>query len=202
MNTWEGRWKTFRGFKNIDLARRLCSAGFYNNEDEKSIICGFCHIEVKNVKENIDPEKLHEFISPRCPLNMVSLNKRLKTFDCNWKSKISKTAVANSGFFKTNNDPEDDEVTCFSCGLTMAAWEGNEDPHLEHKKARPDCKYSPPEKERDDDDQSCCVCMNEQKNVVFVPCGHVSTCVECANKIQSSCPVCNENFERKIKIYW
>lgn len=202
MNSWENRWTTFKNFKNSEFARKLCSAGFFYHKEDNTIICGFCHIEIKNVRDSIEPEKLHESISPKCPLHMVAYEKRLETFQGNWTNKISKTALARSGFFKVNSDTLDDEVACFSCGLVMAAWDGNEDPYLEHRKARPDCKYVPPELEKNESDNSCSVCMAESRNVCFVPCGHVATCVDCANKILSSCPMCNENFERKLKIYW
>ena len=39
----------------------------------------------------------------------------------------------------------------------------------------------------DDNDQSnlCSICMEEQRNSVFVPCGHMISCYQCAEKCKS-----------------
>jgi hypothetical protein len=39
----------------------------------------------------------------------------------------------------------------------------------------------------------CIVCMSNEKNVVFAPCGHYALCTDCAIKIKNSsgkCPIC------------
>lgn len=33
------------------------------------------------------------------------------------------------------------------------------------------------------DDAKCVICSEKQKNVLFLPCKHVATCVECSHKI-------------------
>ena len=46
----------------------------------------------------------------------------------------------------------------------------------------------------------CPICMDGQKNVLFLPCKHVSTCEKCSEKV-STCPVCRKMIERKMKIH-
>lgn len=46
----------------------------------------------------------------------------------------------------------------------------------------------------------CVICMDEKCEVVFIPCGHMCCCQECANKELDSCPMCRGTIERKIKV--
>lgn len=46
----------------------------------------------------------------------------------------------------------------------------------------------------------CVICMDEKCEVVFIPCGHMCCCQECANKEIDSCPMCRGSIERKIKV--
>ncbi len=41
----------------------------------------------------------------------------------------------------------------------------------------------------DDDDNECVICMCEEKDSVFSPCGHYMTCYECSIQCKS-CPIC------------
>lgn len=41
----------------------------------------------------------------------------------------------------------------------------------------------------EDDDKECVICMSEEKNSVFSPCGHYMTCGSCATKCKI-CPIC------------
>lgn len=45
----------------------------------------------------------------------------------------------------------------------------------------------------EDEDMECIICMCEDKNSVFVPCGHYMTCGECAARCKS-CPICRANI--------
>jgi hypothetical protein len=50
----------------------------------------------------------------------------------------------------------------------------------------------------DEDNTECCICMTNEKEIVFGPCGHYYSCSECSNKI-SKCPICRTNISNKIK---
>lgn len=40
----------------------------------------------------------------------------------------------------------------------------------------------------------CCICMDNESNMVFVPCGHLCICTSCAdtirNQFNTKCPMC------------
>ncbi len=42
----------------------------------------------------------------------------------------------------------------------------------------------------DPDNPLCCVCLTNNKQMVFVPCGHLCTCSECTPHLRALCPLC------------
>jgi len=57
------------------------------------------------------------------------------------------------------------------------------------------------------DDNYCCICMAQSRDVAFVPCGHVSTCTDCAAALHATdgelrCPICRSLTSRTLKIFF
>ena len=50
------------------------------------------------------------------------------------------------------------------------------------------------------DDVMCKICFEREREVCFLPCRHVSTCWECANKCKVCC-ICREKIKNKLEIY-
>lgn len=48
--------------------------------------------------------------------------------------------------------------------------------------------------------QNCVVCMVNQREMVFVPCGHFATCNSCSDKLKI-CSICNKSITNKTKLY-
>lgn len=46
----------------------------------------------------------------------------------------------------------------------------------------------------------CKICMDEQMNMVFEPCGHLSTCLKCSRPLYK-CPMCRTIITKKRRIY-
>lgn len=55
----------------------------------------------------------------------------------------------------------------------------------------------------DQGDSSCVVCLQEERNVVLLNCGHICVCVNCAELLPQPkvCPVCRAPVERVIPVY-
>lgn len=45
----------------------------------------------------------------------------------------------------------------------------------------------------------CVVCMDAQTRVIFLPCGHLCCCIDCAKDL-NLCPMCRSLIDRKIKV--
>jgi len=54
-------------------------------------------------------------------------------------------------------------------------------------------------------ENDCSVCMDDVKNTVFIPCGHVSCCTKCATIIKESanpiCPICDAHIDSVHHIF-
>ncbi|XP_055603569.1 mitochondrial E3 ubiquitin protein ligase 1 [Uranotaenia lowii] len=51
------------------------------------------------------------------------------------------------------------------------------------------------------DEQRCVVCVDNPKEVICLPCGHVCLCENCAEKIKVNCPVCRAKIETKAAAF-
>ena len=46
----------------------------------------------------------------------------------------------------------------------------------------------------------CKVCMDKDANIVFLPCGHLVSCVECAHALRK-CAVCRAIIQGTVRTY-
>ena len=56
------------------------------------------------------------------------------------------------------------------------------------------------ENERLKDSQLCKICMDEEMQVLFVPCNHMVACEDCAI-IVKQCPICRVDITNTIRVY-
>ena len=50
------------------------------------------------------------------------------------------------------------------------------------------------------EEKLCKICYEEQRNAVFVPCGHLCSCFDCALKL-NECPLCRQPLEKIVKTF-
>lgn len=53
------------------------------------------------------------------------------------------------------------------------------------------------EKNKEND---CVICYENEKNAIFLPCKHNSTCMKCATKLKI-CPICRGKIENFIQFF-
>lgn len=46
----------------------------------------------------------------------------------------------------------------------------------------------------------CKICMDSEVCVVFLPCGHLVTCVNCAHSL-ADCPVCRQPIKATVRTF-
>lgn len=51
------------------------------------------------------------------------------------------------------------------------------------------------------DDKLCKICFVEERNICFVPCGHVVACAKCALSTDK-CPMCRRTFVDAVRLYY
>uniref|UniRef100_A0A3B3ZPF6 RING-type domain-containing protein n=1 Tax=Periophthalmus magnuspinnatus TaxID=409849 RepID=A0A3B3ZPF6_9GOBI len=155
---------------------------------------------------------------------MAQSEERLLTF-VNWPSRIPvrPDQLANAGFYYVGRN---DDVKCFCCDGGLRCWESGDDPWVEHAKWFPRCEYLLQEKGQDfvhqiqarfprlgsldlpmeeqlrrlQEERTCKVCMDKEVNIVFIPCGHLVVCKECAPSLRK-CPICRGLVKGTVRTF-
>ncbi|XP_065593751.1 E3 ubiquitin-protein ligase LRSAM1 [Cyrtonyx montezumae] len=53
----------------------------------------------------------------------------------------------------------------------------------------------------DEKKSECVVCMEQEAQTIFLPCGHVCCCQTCCKQLQS-CPLCRKDIAQRIRIFY
>jgi hypothetical protein len=56
------------------------------------------------------------------------------------------------------------------------------------------------ENERLKSERLCVVCLTKDKNVLLLPCAHLTTCLECSFSMQN-CPLCRSKIQATVRTY-
>ena len=57
-------------------------------------------------------------------------------------------------------------------------------------------------KHADEEAHFCTICWEKEIDAVFLPCGHLSTCEECARQMQNhDCPLCRKTVKQVVKVW-
>ncbi|XP_076818324.1 E3 ubiquitin-protein ligase XIAP-like isoform X2 [Clavelina lepadiformis] len=70
----------------------------------------------------------------------------------------------------------------------------------ERKKMEEEKKKMEEEKKKTEEEKKCKICLDQMADVVFVPCGHLCSCTECAQALRK-CPICRMKIEKSIRTY-
>ncbi|NXU79340.1 BIR7B protein, partial [Oreotrochilus melanogaster] len=157
---------------------------------------------------------------------MVTEEMRLSTFQ-NWprSTDLHPEQLARAGFFYTGRG---DVVRCFYCNGGLRNWSIGGDPWREHALWYPECEFLLQSKGREfvrsvqdslsntsispsgmsteeqlrrlREERMCKVCMDRDVAVVFVPCGHLVACGECALNLRS-CPICRAAIRGTVRTF-
>ena len=58
-----------------------------------------------------------------------------------------------------------------------------------------------PERQRNEVLGTCSVCLDLPSQTVFSPCGHLSTCRDCGERL-TSCPICRAAIVQRVRVYY
>ena len=47
----------------------------------------------------------------------------------------------------------------------------------------------------------CAICWQEERDAVFVPCGHLVSCLGCARACRRTCPMCRKSVHKVQKVF-
>ncbi|NXL27181.1 BIR7B protein, partial [Glaucidium brasilianum] len=176
--------------------------------------------------QGIDSEETALPDTPEYP-EMVTEEMRLSTFQ-SWPqyTDMNPEQLARAGFFYTG---QGDVVRCFYCDGGVRNWSFGDDPWREHAKWYPGCEFLLRSRGREfvssfglyfffffgkdesrmsteeqlrrlQEERMCKVCMDRDVSVVFVPCGHLVACGECALNLRL-CPICRAVIQGNVRTF-
>lgn len=81
---------------------------------------------------------------------------------------------------------------------------------LVNKKNKPSCEIKSSRESRADENEEmkltsnliCKICLENDLNTCFIPCGHAVSCEKCSLSLNYKCPICRRVYFKSIKIYF
>ena len=141
----------------------------------------------------------------------ISWNKdtRVRSY-VNWPhntKRITTDWMAKAGFQHLKYS---DYVYCSSCALQYKHWKARDDPWQIHKRLEPNCAYvnlltpeewnNTPETKTMEQHESCTICYEYKRTILFLPCKHMSACFNCSIT-RTHCHLCRGMITAITKVY-
>uniref|UniRef100_H2ZML0 RING-type domain-containing protein n=1 Tax=Ciona savignyi TaxID=51511 RepID=H2ZML0_CIOSA len=159
-------------------------------------------------------------IDPKRP-SMKFYEDRISSFEGKWTHSGPPTIsdIAKAGFFLFDVDAS---VRCWYCDVVVSDVSRQWSPWEEHAKQYPSCHFllrnrghnfveaalssvtdnepEPALSYEYQDEKRCKVCLDRDAEMVFIPCGHLSTCLICTQSLRQ-CPVCRMKINRSYRTF-
>jgi len=174
----------------------LANAGFFYQGPDDKVTCFYCNGTLKAWLANHDPWIEHARYFPRCGflrckrdvgfINVIHDAHRMDMSGCH--SSVGSLRAAASNTPDLGAVAVGDSLTDVGhLGLSPSAISDEHKELLEENKRLLDVK-------------TCKVCQDEEVNVVFLPCGHLACCNNCA-PLLSSCAICRSVIRGTVRVF-
>ncbi|XP_044761235.1 death-associated inhibitor of apoptosis 1-like [Coccinella septempunctata] len=154
----------------------LANAGFYYLGVGDQTLCFFCGGGLKDWDEDDDPWEQHALWFPKC--NFLLLKKT--------PAFVEAVQRKHKGLLSIKKDETEIEASCSSNSDTKES----------------SSKLSSNTEERKSEESStlCKICFKNELGVVFLPCGHMVACIDCASALKE-CAVCRKNIQATVRAF-
>ncbi|XP_073403706.1 E3 ubiquitin-protein ligase XIAP isoform X3 [Dendrobates tinctorius] len=226
MSQVKARLESFANWAYAVNKEALAKAGFYSTGDRDSARCFYCGGELKDWKVRDDPWELHARWYPGCKflvdekgqhfINTVQLTRPMPSWP---ESDIPPALPEDSELVKNPLVIHAQQMGFHleeikklmlkrmkNTGHNYASVEVLVSDLLNSQPANGSAK--PAENENNieeklrklEEEKICKVCMDKAVCIVFIPCGHLVVCVDCAG-VLDKCPICCTIIERRQRIF-
>ncbi|XP_065331544.1 uncharacterized protein LOC135933987 [Cloeon dipterum] len=168
---------------SIELLRDSCQMNIFQ-VIEQIIIFGVGGTPINGCKNKMLLQLREIFLSQN---NILELNTSLIP---STKYRIAKGGNAT---FTPSAPPDSDPLTSVMESLTGMS--------EDQKQMLQSLLAADSEKDNDGTQLDCCICLDQKRSMVFVPCGHVACCHRCADQL-SNCPVCRTKIDMKLNVHY
>lgn len=183
----------------------LAEAGFYYTGYGDQTLCYHCGGGLRDWEPNDNPWVEHAKWFENCPYLLVSQGRDFvshitgKTYlgTDNMSSAINKlddkfgkadSESIASGYSQNSTSSEESNSNNTESAVTSQA--SSEEQSVQTQGNKP-C---------DKDARLCKICYSREVRIVFMPCGHLLACAECAKNMKI-CGVCRQNVEETVQVY-
>lgn len=175
----ERRMETFNQWPKCMKQKpaELAEAGFYYLGVGDQTICFYCGGGLKDWEETDDPWEQHAFWFPKC--NHVILKKGQEFIDrvVEKKDEGRNGALDEPGSSGLSRGATEEATEATTTAATTTAETKDNLNGDQDANAVPICK----------------ICYVNQVNVMFLPCGHIISCIDCSEALKQ-CPICRQNI--------
>lgn len=161
-------------------------------------LCFHCGGGLKNWEENDDPWEQHALWFSRCNFLILQKSPEFVRKVCSQHKALLSSSDASELGASTSTQvlpPAEGEVAKGSDNIEETKTEA---------KTASEVKSEPKAKDSEDVESNyrsqCKICYSKEIGVVFLPCGHVVACVDCAPAL-STCAVCRKPLEATFRAF-
>ncbi|XP_019477770.1 baculoviral IAP repeat-containing protein 7 isoform X3 [Meleagris gallopavo] len=195
MVTEEMRLSTFQNWPQYTEMRpeQLARAGFFYTGQGDVVRCFYCDGGMRNWAFGDDPWREHAKWYPRCEFLLRSMGREFvssvqESFASTPPPRDSRDQMGQ-GSSAYQDAVQGETETSSSRGGMQPVQQKEESPLSTEEQLR-----------RLQEERMCKVCMDRDVSVVFVPCGHLVACGECALNLRL-CPICRAVIRGSVRTF-
>ncbi|XP_063315642.1 baculoviral IAP repeat-containing protein 7 isoform X3 [Pelobates fuscus] len=172
----------------------LARAGFFYTGHRDNVKCFHCDGGLRNWERGDDPWREHAKWFPRCEFLVRSMG---QTYVQN---------IQESFFNSPDVSPEHPRISVSPASMTAEPARFPEAPiQTEGSESQHQKNTDPPisteeELRRLKEERVCKVCLDKDVSMVFVPCGHLVVCTDCAPNLRT-CPICRAVIRGNVRAF-
>ncbi|XP_056403571.1 baculoviral IAP repeat-containing protein 7 isoform X5 [Hyla sarda] len=172
----------------------LARAGFFYTGHRDNVKCFHCDGGLRNWERGDDPWKEHAKWFPRCEFLIQSMGLAyVRSVQDALFSSPETTPESQRSVDRSPGSPSD-----FLRIPEAPAQRANTEPQLPKE---PEVPLSTEEQlRRLKEERMCKVCMDKDVSMVFVPCGHLVVCMDCAPNLRH-CPICRATIRGSVRAF-
>ncbi|XP_074013148.1 baculoviral IAP repeat-containing protein 7 [Numenius arquata] len=198
METEEMRLSTFQNWPQYTDMRpeQLARAGFFYTGLNDIVRCFYCDGHVRNWSFGDDPWREHAKWYPGCEFLLRS---RGREFIRSVQESFSSTLLSprDSWDQTEQGSPASSDAVRRE---TETSSSGEETQSVQQKESDESRMSTEEQLRRLQEERMCKVCMDRDVSVVFVPCGHLVACGECALNLRL-CPICRAVIQGSVRTF-
>ncbi|KAM9296578.1 baculoviral IAP repeat-containing protein 7 [Gastrophryne carolinensis] len=187
------RLATYRSWPTYTVSpEELASAGFFYTGHRDNVRCYHCDGELRNWEMGDEPWREHAKWFPRCKFLIESMGPAYIR------------SVQDALLSSPDTTPEFQRVSDGD-GSPISQSEQSQDAPTQTPAAGPQTpKNTGPVLSAEEelrqlkDERMCKVCMDKDVSILFVPCGHLVVCMDCAPNLRH-CPICRAIIRGSVR---